>query len=89
MNVRSREWWFIAQVLVNFIALGILIAFIILAFTSSSERDTQQRQQALSVTCANARTQRSVLVALDDIARELGIPTHFTITEVPAGCDGT
>ncbi len=88
MSARSRERWFIAQVLVNFLALGILISFIVLAFANSSERATEQRQQALRVTCTNARTQRTILLALDDISHTLGIPVHFKIPEVPTGCDG-
>lgn len=89
MTGQRREWLFIAQVFANFAALTILIVFVVLAFSAGGKRAEEQRLQNLRVSCANAETQRSILSALDDISRSLGIPTHFTIPEVPAECDGS
>lgn len=44
-------------------------------------------EQQLSITCTSARSNIQQLEALQDISRTLGLPTTFSIPEVPAECD--
>ena len=89
MSARGREWLFIFQVFANFAVLTLLIVFVVFAAGANAQRDQEQQAQSLRVTCQIAQTNRATLEALDDISRSLGIPTRFTIPEVPTECDGS
>lgn len=48
---------------------------------------TENQEHAREVSCTNIQLNRQQLVALKQISDALGLPTAFTVPEVPSSCE--
>ena len=78
---RLRRWLLALTVVV--IAGAVAAPIVGSAILNTREAETQ-----LVVSCTSARANISQLTALREISDQLGVPTNFTIPEVPPECDG-
>ena len=67
------------------IVVFIIIAGFLIGLGAVQDRlDNQQK----AITCVSAEANIAQLTALREISDQLGVPTNFTIPEVPVECDG-
>jgi len=67
------------------IVLFVVIAGFLIGLGAVQNRlDDQQK----AITCVSAEANIAQLTALREISDQLGVPTNFTIPEVPPECDG-
>lgn len=70
----------------DFVVGAILFVTIFAVIFIPAYVQQQRAELTLTVTCTSVEANISQLEALNDIAKTLGIPTHFPIPTVPPEC---
>lgn len=89
---RQRLVILVLVVIVVFAGFAAPLAVIVTQQRTANEVQLQATQEhaksQLAVTCAIIRSQTAILIALEQVRKELGLPHRLIIPEVPVECDG-